>query len=55
MSRAQLMWPLIRAQADQFPGIIAATSDRGPNPEDSRLFGLARILDGLELLMSAGR
>lgn len=47
--------PLIRARASQFPGIIAATSDPGPDPEDPRRFGLARILDGLELLMNAER
>lgn len=47
--------PLIRARAGQFPAIITATSDPGPDPENSRQFGLARILDGLELLMNAGR
>jgi AcrR family transcriptional regulator len=45
--------PLIRAQADQFPGIIAATDAPGSGQEDTRQFGLVRILDGLELLMSA--
>lgn len=48
--------PLIRAQAGQFPGIIAATGEPGPGPAgDCRQFGLARILAGLELLMNAER
>ena len=47
--------PLILARAEQFPGIIAATGDPGPDAESSRQFGLARILDGLELLMNAER
>lgn len=45
--------PLIRAQADRFPGIIAATDMPGSRPEHTRQFGLARFLDGLELMMAA--
>jgi AcrR family transcriptional regulator len=45
--------PLIRARADRFPAIMAATGTPGPHPDDVRQFGLSRILDGIELLMGA--
>lgn len=43
--------PLIRARADQFPAIIRAADTPGTGAADARAFGLARILDGLKLLM----
>ncbi len=46
--------PLIRARAEDFPAIMAATHTPGPGPEDPRQFGLSRILDGIEILMGPG-
>jgi AcrR family transcriptional regulator len=42
---------LIKARADRFPAIMAATAAPGRRPQEARQFGLSRILDGIELLV----